>query len=111
MKFLGLVLAAFLLSGCQPPSIESPSPHAITPPDTDLCGKACDHIGPQDLNCEEGKPTFDSSLNRNVSCEEQCQYFQANGAFFNPRCVAIVPTCAQIEAYRQKDCSTPTESK
>lgn len=108
-----LILAvALLLPGCppsEPPLPPSPNP----PPDTDLCGKMCDHIGPTGLKCEEGNPVYNNDIPGpadvpNQSCADNCKELQDKGVFVNPRCVATVPNCDQIEAFRQKEPDTCT---
>lgn len=111
-------LLAFLALGC-PHQVdrEAPSPAPIVPPDTDLCGKMCQHIGPKDkggLGCEEGMPVYDSDKPGpkdvpNVSCEEFCRTSQDRGAFLNPRCVSLVKSCNDIESARKKKPDTCTE--
>jgi len=70
----------------------------------------CDHIGPQNLNCAEGQPVYDSALPGptgvpNESCTDFCTKQQANGVFINPKCVAKVAACSDIEAARKKVCN------
>lgn len=107
------VLFGLLLCGCwHQDDREPPSLVPIVPPDTDLCGKMCSHIGPQEkggLGCEEGSMVFDSDKQRIVSCEEFCIDLQGRGAFLNPRCVMLVPSCDRIEEYRNKDPKTCKE--
>jgi hypothetical protein len=67
----------------------------------------CLHL--RTLKCEEGQDYYDSDLpgkkgQPNATCEHFCQTQQDKGVFVNPRCVAQVPTCAQIEDWRQKTC-------
>lgn len=100
-----LLLLALALPGCPPVDPVSPSPNP--PPDTDLCDKMCEHIGPNGLKCEEGQPVYNNDLPGpanvpNQSCAENCRELQTKGLFVNPRCVATVPSCDKIEDYRQK---------
>jgi hypothetical protein len=67
----------------------------------------CDHIGPEGLRCEEGNPLYNNDLPGaegvpNQSCKDNCEELQKKGFFVNPRCVATVQRCDQIEDYRQK---------
>lgn len=72
----------------------------------------CQHIGPKaqgGLGCPEGDPVYDSDLpgprgTPNKSCEQFCKDQQSNGVFINPRCVAQVKSCDEIEAARQRTC-------
>mgnify|MGYP003442476997 FL=1 len=107
-----LIPATLFVLGCpyQPP-VPPPNP----PVDTDLCGEMCKHL--QRLACEEGQPVYNNDLPGpvdlpNQSCEANCQELQGKGFFVNPRCVTLVPSCSDIEAFRQKQpeqCS-PTAS-
>jgi hypothetical protein len=111
-KLVGALVLSFsvLILGC-PIQPQSPSPHPVIPPDSDLCAAMCNHIGPKGLWCEEGNAVYDSDLPGppdvpNLTCETWCKNEQANGVFINPRCVAQVKSCSEIEVARQKDCST-----
>ena len=104
----GLILVVF--PGC--PCREAASPNPAVPPDTELCPQMCDHIGPKGLKCEEGSDYYDNDKPGpkgvpNQTCLDFCQGQQAKGVFINPRCLAKVPDCASIEAYRKKQ---PTDS-
>lgn len=109
LGFLGFI-------GCPGPTRapDAPGIHPIKPPDTDLCGKMCQRIGPQGLKCEEGMPVYDSDQPGpvgvpNVTCEAFCRTSQDRGSFFNPRCVALVRACSEIEAARKRLPSTCVE--
>jgi len=100
-------LFAVVLLGCPsgPPPVPAPQPA----PDSAYCGAMCAHIGPSGLNCPEGQPVYDSSLPGpanvpNESCTDFCARQEENGVFINPKCVAQVSSCADIEASRQKTC-------
>lgn len=100
-----LVLALVFL-GCQPIEPVTPSPNP--PPDTNLCARMCEHIGPAKLNCEEGEMVYNNDIAGpadvpNQTCADNCKELQDKGFFVNPRCVSIVPSCDQIESYRQKE--------
>lgn len=104
--------SAWLLCGSQGCH---PEPRYPEPKDTAMCPKACDHL--RALGCEEGKPYYDSDKPGpkgvpNASCEEFCQHQQDNHIALNPTCLAVVPSCDQIEAWRTKDCQgvAPTAS-
>jgi hypothetical protein len=69
----------------------------------------CDHIGPKGLNCPEGQPIYDSALPGpagvpNEDCTTFCQNQQKNGVSINPKCVAQVLLCSDIESARAKTC-------
>jgi hypothetical protein len=105
------ILIGLFLVGCpHQGDREAPSPAPIKPPDTDLCGKMCAHLGPKDkggLGCEEGTPVYNSDKPGpvdvpNETCEEFCKVSQDRGAFMNPRCVMLVPSCDKVEEYRKK---------
>ena len=118
MRSKFLVVGLLALAGC-PKTVdrEAPGPSPIKPPNTDLCGKMCQHIGPKDkggLGCEEGAPVYNSDKPGpvdvpNETCEDFCRTTQDRGAFLNPRCVALVKSCAEIEPARKKKPETCTE--
>lgn len=103
-----LVVLGISLSGCP---MQAPAPIDVDLPDTELCGAMCKHIGPEGLKCEEGEPVYDSDKpgpvgQPNTSCEEFCTTSQVRGAFMNPRCVVLAPSCDAIEPYRTKNPDT-----
>jgi hypothetical protein len=103
MKYL---IFSLLLCTCHPDQVNPPPK-----PDSDLCAKMCEHIGPKGLGCEEGYPVYDSDKPGpkdvpNESCEEFCVITQNNGIFLNPSCVSLVKSCDQIENARAKDPNT-----
>lgn len=110
MRRLWLFFPIILVLGCPtPPDPVTPSP--TPPPDTDWCAAMCEHIGPEGLNCEEGGPVYNSDLPGpvdvpNQSCQEWCVELQDRGFFVNPKCVADVERCDQIEEFRQRESST-----
>jgi hypothetical protein len=77
----------------------------------------CSHL--QGLGCEEGQAVYNSDKPGptdvpNQSCEDWCTELQdPNHLYFiNPRCVALVPTCEDIEVYRKKSptsCTSDSE--
>ena len=104
-RLLPLLLVSGLL-GCHPDR-EAPSPNPPRPPDTEMCPQMCAHL--RELKCEEGSDYYDSDLpgpkgKPNATCEHFCKTQQDKGAFVNPRCVAQVPSCPQIEEWRKKTC-------
>jgi hypothetical protein len=109
MKYLTLWLC-LLVCACHQDQIVKPTPK----PDSDICVQMCDHIGPKEkggLGCEEGDPVYDSDKPGpkdvpNETCEEFCKITQNNGVSMNPRCVALVESCDQIEEARAKNPST-----
>jgi len=115
MRTLFAVLFTLTLLGCpHTTEREAPSPSPITPPDTDLCGKMCQKIGPNGLKCEEGESVYDSDKPGpvdvpNVTCEDFCRTTQDRGAFLNPKCVALVKSCDEIESARKKKPETCVE--
>lgn len=105
MRAIPFVFAVLLL-GCPPAAVPTPNPA----PDATSCGAMCAHIGPSGLNCPEGQSVYDSDLpgptgTPNESCTDFCTKQTNNGIFINPKCVAQVATCADIEAARQKTCN------
>lgn len=102
------IAITIFLSLCSCPQ-QAVSPNPLPAPDTDACGLMCTHIGPTGLNCQEGQDVYDSDKAGpkgvpNTSCTAFCQYEQDNGIFVNPRCVAQVSSCKDIEKWRQKSC-------
>jgi hypothetical protein len=101
------ILLTLLFFSCYPQTQEGSSvPKPL--PDTDLCKGACEHIGASGLNCEEGQSVYDSDTPGpkdvpNMPCETFCRMSQDRGAFFNPRCLILVPSCDQIEEFRVKN--------
>lgn len=99
------LLVSLALAGCPVgPTNVTPAPNP--PPDTDLCVRMCQHL--ESLGCEEGKPVYNNDLPGpegvpNQSCADNCEELQNKGFFVNPRCVATVQTCDQIEDSRQKE--------
>lgn len=98
-------LLLVLLLGC-PPSSDPVTPSPLPPPDTDLCGQMCAHL--KKLGCEEGEPVYNNDLpgpegKPNQSCADNCKELQDKGFFVNPRCVARVEKCEDIEPARQKE--------
>jgi len=101
------LLALLVLQGCPPP-VTNVTPAPTPPPDTDLCEKMCEHIGPKGLKCEEGEPVYNNDLPGpngvpNQSCADNCRELQKKGFFVNPRCVITVQSCTEIEQARQKE--------
>lgn len=100
---LTLPLVALVLAiGCGK-STDLPKPDA--PPDTDWCRTMCDHLF--QLGCEEGDDVYNSDLPGtpgvpNQGCREFCEDLQNKGLAVNPRCVAQVDSCDQIEDYRER---------
>lgn len=98
-----VVLLGLFLVGC--PS--GPDyPETPTPPDTNLCGKMCDHLSK--LGCDEAKAVYDIDMPGppdvpNVTCQAFCERLQKRGTFQNPRCVLEVKSCDGIERARQRD--------
>jgi hypothetical protein len=105
MRSFSLLVLVIGLLGCPPePVIPPPNP----PVDTDLCGAMCAHL--KSLGCEEGQDVYNSDMPGptgvpNQTCQTWCEELQdASHLFFvNPRCVATVTSCDQIEEYRKKE--------
>ena len=105
-RLLMLLVPFIVLVGCPNTDLVVPPPNP--PVDTDWCGRMCKHL--QGLGCEEGQPVYNNDKPGppdvpNQSCEEWCTELQDPDHlyFINPRCVATVPSCEDIEPYRQKD--------
>lgn len=105
-----LLLLALVLIGCPSPAV---SPTPAPAPDSDACVTMCARIGPSGLNCPEGADVYDSSQpplpghkpgDPNITCLEFCNQEQANGVWLNPKCVAKVAKCSDIEAARKNTC-------
>lgn len=101
-------LLLILLLGCHPKPSPNPPPGPTPDPDPAMsaCEAMCQHIGPKGLGCEEGDPVYDSDLPGepgvpNQSCTSFCEKQQENGLDLNPRCVARVQSCSEIETARQ----------
>lgn len=121
IRQLVLLIVPLVLVGCPPPQdpvIPPPNP----PVDTDWCKAMCDHIGPvteetpKALNCEEGQDVYNSDKPGpkdipNQTCEDWCVEMQDKGFFINPRCVSVVPSCGDIEDWRQKEPETCAPDK
>jgi hypothetical protein len=112
MRTLVVALLSVALAAC-PGAPVSPTPPPGPAPDTDACTLMCARIGPTGLNCPEGADVYDSSQpplpghklgDPNISCVEFCQQEQTNGLWLNPKCVAKVAKCADIEAARKNTC-------
>jgi hypothetical protein len=109
MKYITICFC-LLMFACHQYQIANPNPQ----PDSEICAQMCDHIGPKDnggLGCEEGNPVYDSDKPGpkdvpNETCEEFCKITQNNGISMNPRCVALVDSCDQIESARAKNPNT-----
>jgi hypothetical protein len=109
-KTLSVLAFCLVMFSCNPTQ-EKPIPPPNPPPDTNLCERMCNHLASPSLNCDEGKPVYNSDLPGpvdipNQSCKDWCIEMQDKGVFINPRCVALVTTCGDIEPYRQKDPTT-----
>jgi hypothetical protein len=88
MKFLALVFAVLVLSGC-PSDVIKPKP--VEPKDTASCADACGKLNK--LGCEEGKPLEDGT-----SCEKFCVDSQQSGHALRPSCIVEkVQKCADIQ--------------
>lgn len=100
--FAALVIATTMALGCVGCPNISPQPVPIPAVinDTDKCGPACKHIGPSELNCEEGMPGKFAD-GGTYTCEEYCVNAQSNehiNVWLNPSCVVNVKTCNEIES-------------
>lgn len=105
MRKVLVTLAFFLVFTSCNPTQEKPNPPPNPPPDTDLCDRMCLHL--VDLRCEEGQAVYNSDKPGpvdvpNQTCRDWCVEMQDKGIFINPRCIALVKTCDEVEAYRQK---------
>ena len=105
--FAVAVLSLVVGAGC--PHVDPPIPPPNPPIDTDWCAQMCTHL--QTLKCEEGEKVYNNDLPGpagvpNQTCAENCVELQDKGFFVNPRCVATVRTCDEIETVRQKEAAT-----
>lgn len=102
-------VVGLLLLGCHPQDVKPtppPDPNPTPVPVTSACESMCGTIGPDGLNCEEGRPIYDSDLPGppgvpNESCSAFCEKQQENGLNLHPSCVAKVKSCDEIESARQ----------
>lgn len=101
-------LAVLILGGCPKDTVIPPP---TPPPDTDWCGKMCEHL--KGLGCEEGEGVYNNDKPGpvdvpNQTCQEWCEEMQdPNHLYFiNPKCLSEVPSCEEIEDYRKKDPET-----
>ena len=108
---IALILISIIFVGCpQTPGV-TPQPPVVT--DQMLCPVACEHIGPRDLNCEDGKPidmkvVCESTVDCKkgtcvsgkcfVSCEQFCVDTENAGVWLDPGCVSNITSCDQIES-------------
>lgn len=105
LAVLALVLAACPMSA--DPSRPTPPPNE--PTGTEACEAMCTNLA--GLGCEEGGPVYNSDLPGkedvpNQTCEEFCIEIQTRGVFLNPRCLATVKDCSEIEDARLRDPAT-----
>ncbi len=88
-----MFVALAACDGC-PPSPSSPDPVKPTPTpvptDTEWCDLAENHL--TELNCVEGQPT-----KKGIHFGAFCRELQANGIYINPRCLAEVKSCAEVD--------------
>lgn len=79
------------------------------PPDIHMCKVACDHIGPEGLNCPDGQPIdmlfpdkngCEDGVNETtcVSCEKFCKDTMNQRVWLEPTCVSQIVSCDQIES-------------
>lgn len=97
------------LIGCPNPRPVSPTPPVID--DSDVCVQACQHLN--DLGCEEGRPVAsgvecvsDSDCREGDDCVDRvchapcatfCRETQDWGIWLQPRCVAEINLCGDID--------------
>jgi len=109
---VAMVLMSAIFVGC--PSVNHNTAHPPVVTDQNKCGSACAHIGPQGLNCEEGKPidmkkpcvnTAGCSSGQTcevgtctTSCEQFCIATENQGVWLDPTCVATITSCDQIDS-------------
>lgn len=106
-----ILLAVLAIGACRCSSTnEDPAPVIRPQPGAELCGEACNHIGPDGLNCEEGLPVMipigeqgtvecepDAGALECISCEEFCVEQHKKGIYWNTSCIAEVTACEEIE--------------
>ena len=110
--FAAFMVITVMFAGCLCKSPPVANPPKLT--DQNKCEDACKHIGPEGLNCEEGKPVVMTRSCKEgnsckvgeacvagmceVSCTKFCIDTQDNGVWLNPICVSKVSSCDQIDA-------------
>lgn len=108
----GVVVAILLYTtSCANDSQFNPTWDPAPVPDTTYCGAACDHIGQNDggLNCQEGQPIElapdacvpDAETTDCITCKRFCEDTQTQGVWLNPKCVASIESCSQIDTCQE----------
>lgn len=81
---------ALTVVACGPimyPPTPSPTPVVI---DTEFCNAA--EVNLNKLGCPEGRPT-----KRGVLFRDLCVELHKNGIFVNPKCLATISSCTQVD--------------
>lgn len=90
---IALALASIACEGCPPVStVPDPVPPRPTPVPTDI--EWCDRAETRliELNCPESQPT-----KKGIRFGAFCRELQSNGIAINPRCLAEVKSCAEVD--------------
>lgn len=90
---IALALASIACEGCPPSQTTTdpvqPRPTPV-PTDTELCDRAEAHL--IELGCPEGQPT-----KRGKRFGDVCRELHDNGIFVNPKCLAEIKSCAEVD--------------
>ena len=95
-----LIFLVFLGFACNPKDVR-PGPQ----PGKADCAQMCKHLGPDNLNCEEGEPYYDSDLPGtpgvpNATCTHFCESQMDKGIDLHPECVLTATSCEEVEVER-----------
>ncbi len=87
-----LMAVVLALNSCHPtPSADPVAPHPTpVPTDVEMCDAAEVHLIA--LGCPEGQPT-----KRGTRFADICRELSAAGIFPNPRCLANVKSCSEVD--------------
>lgn len=92
-----MLSALALVCGCATFPVDDDRLAPPVEPDPDAtCADACAHIGPEGLDCEQGRPTPDGA-----TCTEVCEGALADGLDVHPECIVRVERCEHVDAASQ----------
>ncbi len=89
------LFVVLILVGCPKPI---PKPDPQIPTDTANCADACKHIGPEGLNCPEGK-----TLDDGTTCTKFCEDTQNTGHSLHASCVMKIQKCSDMETIQHSN--------